>query len=97
MNARGGAPVYVGKVGTGFGIKQGYELLAKLSKRARERSPFAEVPRAEARHALWKEPKMVVEIEFTEWTRDGYVRHPSFQGVREDKLAREVKRETIRD
>jgi bifunctional non-homologous end joining protein LigD len=36
---------------------------------------------------------MVVEVEFTEWTRDGYARHPSFQGMREDKLAHQVRRE----
>ena len=89
----GGKLIYAGKVGTGFGIKHGYELVAHLSKRSRDRSPFVDVPRAEARHASWTEPRMVVEVEFTEWTRDGYVRHPSFQGVREDKLAREVRRE----
>jgi bifunctional non-homologous end joining protein LigD len=88
-----GRLIYAGKVGTGFGIKQSYELVAKLSKRSRAGSPFVDVPRAEARGAMWTEPRMVVEVEFTEWTRDGYVRHPSFQGVREDKPAREVRRE----
>ena len=90
---KAGKLIYAGKVGTGFGIKQGYELVAKLSKRSRSASPFVDVPRAEARGALWAEPRMVVEVEFTEWTRDGYARHPSFQGVREDKPAREVRRE----
>ena len=88
-----GKLIYAGKVGTGFGIKQGYELVAQLSKRSRDGSPFVDVPRAEGRDALWTEPRMVVEVEFTEWTRDGYVRHPSIQGIREDKPARQVRRE----
>jgi len=43
--------------------------------------------------AHWVEPKVVVEVEFTEWTDDGRLRHPSFVGIREDKAAREVRRE----
>jgi len=93
---RTGMLIYAGKVGTGFGIKQGYEIVMQLSKHGAERPPFVDVPRAEARHAHWTAPRMVIEVEFTEWTRDGHVRHPSFQGVREDKRAREVKRERPR-
>src|SRR5215470_16775611 len=43
--------------------------------------------------AHWAEPKLVCEVEFSTWTRDGRVRHPSFKGMREDKAAREVRRE----
>jgi bifunctional non-homologous end joining protein LigD len=39
-------------------------------------------------------PEMVVEVEFTEWTPDGHVRHSSFQGMRTDKRASEVTRES---
>ena len=42
----------------------------------------------------WVEPKLVAEIEFTTWTRDGRVRHPSFKGLREDKPAKSVIVET---
>ena len=45
------------------------------------------------RDAHWAEPMMVAAVSFTEWTDEGSVRHPSFQGLREDKSAREVKRE----
>jgi len=43
--------------------------------------------------AHWMNPTMVVEVAFTEWTEGGHIRHPSFQGLREDKSAREVVRE----
>jgi bifunctional non-homologous end joining protein LigD len=42
---------------------------------------------------VWVEPALVVEVAFTEWTQDGRLRHPSFQGLREDKSAHSVKRE----
>jgi bifunctional non-homologous end joining protein LigD len=49
--------------------------------------------RADAR---WVEPKLVAEVAFTAWTRDGRVRHPSFKGLRKDKPARQVKLERSR-
>jgi bifunctional non-homologous end joining protein LigD len=51
------------------------------------------VPRAEARGAHWVEPVYVAAVEFTAWTRDGHLPHPSFKGLREDKPARPVKAE----
>jgi len=45
---------------------------------------------------MWVEPVLVAEVEFTDWSRDGRLRHPSFQGLREDKPAREVKAERPR-
>jgi bifunctional non-homologous end joining protein LigD len=90
---KAGKLIYAGKVGTGFAIEQGYELVAQLTKRSRPGSPFVDVPRAETRGAQWTAPRMVVEVEFTEWTRDGVIRHPSFKGIREDKPARQVRRE----
>jgi bifunctional non-homologous end joining protein LigD len=90
------ALIYGGKVGTGFAIKQGYGLAAQLAKKSLAKSPFVDVPRAEARHARWSKPQMVVELEFAECTRDGHVRHPSFQGIRKDNPASEVRRETPR-
>ena len=41
----------------------------------------------------WVKPKMVVEVSFVEWTRDGLLRHPEFIGVRDDKGPREIRRE----
>jgi bifunctional non-homologous end joining protein LigD len=45
------------------------------------------------RELVWVKPQLVAEVSFTEWTRDGSLRHASFVGVRDDKLAREVRRE----
>jgi bifunctional non-homologous end joining protein LigD len=54
-------------------------------------APFATVPRAYQRGARWAEPRLVAEVTFTTWTADHLLRHPSFEGLREDKPAREVK------
>ena len=86
---------YCGKVGTGFNEALLGSLTAELRKRAVEKSPFVNPPTgAEGRRAHWVRPDLVGEVSFTEWTRDGTLRHPSFQGLREDKRARDVVRET---
>ena len=51
------------------------------------------MPREHARAAVWVEPQVVVEVEYTEWTRDGRLRHPSYKGLRDDVPAQEVVRE----
>lgn len=82
---------FAGKVGTGFTDKVLDELAGLLAPLARDTSPFADpVP---WRLARFVEPVLVAEIEFTEWTRDGTLRHPSYKGLREDKPATEVRRE----
>lgn len=89
-----GKLVYAGRVGTGFSFKLRTDLKKKLDKLSRETSPFPVTPKDPGlRAAQWTEPKMVAEVAFTEWTSDGSIRHPSFQGLREDKDAREVVRE----
>jgi len=90
----GGTLIYAGKVGTGFDTPTRRQMVARLQQLRRERSPFVEVPRPDARDARWVEPKLVAEIEFTTWTRDGRARHPSFKGLREDKPAKSVIVET---
>lgn len=84
--------VYAGKVGTGFKAANSARLIAMLAKRSRKGAPLS-VPRAEARGARWVRPDMVAEIAFAEFTADNVVRHASFLGLREDKVASEVKRE----
>ena len=85
---------YCGKVGTGFNDATLATLAKRLSKLATDKPPFANPPTgAEGRHAHWVKPELVGEVSFTEWTRDGTLRHPSFQGVREDKPARDIVRE----
>jgi bifunctional non-homologous end joining protein LigD len=87
---------WVGNVGTGFGERVIDELLAKLEPLRRETSPFAVVPKMpKVRKAdvVWVEPELVCEVEFAEWTHDGHLRAPSFQGLRDDKPAADVRRE----
>ncbi|WP_323766167.1 DNA ligase D [Marinovum sp.] len=83
---------YRGRVGTGFD-EAGFARLQKAMK-PRKTSPFAEVPRDAARGAKWVTPALVAEVEFTEFTDDGYVRHGSYLGLREDKTAGDVHLET---
>ena len=93
-----GKLVYAGRVGTGFTIKQRSELKERLDKSSRATSPLAVIPRDPGlREATWTEPRLVAEVEFTEWTSDGSIRHPSFQGLREDKSPKDVAREVPRD
>jgi DNA ligase D-like protein (predicted ligase) len=85
---------YAGKVGTGFDRATLERLSAELRRRERPDSPFTagDPPRS----AHWAEPELVAEIAFAEWTRDGRLRQPRFQGLRDDKPAREVVREEPR-
>jgi bifunctional non-homologous end joining protein LigD len=85
---------YSGKVGTGFNDQLLASLRRKLDGLAQSTSSFANPPRGfEAKGVHWVKPKLVAEIAFTEWTTDGTLRHPSFQGLREDKSAADVVRE----
>jgi bifunctional non-homologous end joining protein LigD len=90
---RDGRLEYAGKVGTGFDTGTLHELGAQLRKLNRDKSPFAEAHTIKERHATWVEPKLVAQIGFTEWTRDGRLRHPRFLGLRDDKAAADVVRE----
>lgn len=87
-----GALVYAGSVGTGFDAKKLAALAAKLAPLGRKTSPFATVPKTQAR-AHWVTPTLVAEVTFSEWTRDGSLRHPVFVALRIDKAAAEVVRE----
>jgi bifunctional non-homologous end joining protein LigD len=82
---------YAGKVGTGFDRQTLHMLGDALEARARDTSPFQ--AGGPPRNARWAEPELVAEIAFTEWTRDGKLRQPRYQGLRDDKGPREVVRE----
>ena len=84
--------VYVGSVGTGFDEKTLRGIHAQLKPLERLKSPFANPPKTET-PAHWVKPELVAEVRFTEWTRDGVMRHPVFVGLRLDKPARSIGRE----
>jgi bifunctional non-homologous end joining protein LigD len=89
-----GELIYSGRVGTGFTLKKRVELQKQLDKIARDKSPFTVKPKATGLgEAHWVSPLLVAEVAFTEWTVDGAIRHPSFQGLREDKKPEDVRRE----
>lgn len=86
---------YAGKVGTGFDAATLKTLRGRLDPLERKTPPFDPPPRrAEVGKGVhWVEPKLVAEVSFAEWTEDGRMRQASFQGLREDKTSREVRRE----
>lgn len=84
--------VYRGKVGTGFDAELQADLARRLKGLARD-TPPVKAPKSDVRGARWLEPRMVAEIRYGEVTSDGRLRHPVFEGLREDKPAREVKME----
>jgi bifunctional non-homologous end joining protein LigD len=89
-----GRLLYAGHVGTGFTERMLDDLMAELRPLERKTSPLAsEVPRAQARDARWVTPRLVGEVRFGEWTRDGRMRHPVWRGLRPDKAATDVVRE----
>jgi DNA ligase D-like protein (predicted ligase)/DNA ligase D-like protein (predicted 3'-phosphoesterase) len=81
---------YRGRVGTGYNERVLAELGSRLQRLARKRSPFVGTTPASERDACWVKPELVAEIAYTERTRDGVLRHPSYVGLREDKNASDV-------
>ena len=96
--------IFASKVGTGFDHEALKYLYARFQKLKHADCPFANLPEkrgtsggltaGEMTRRTWVEPKLVCQIAFTEWTRDGHLRHPAFLGLREDKKPQEVIRET---
>ncbi len=85
---------YSGRVGTGFNNDLLRSLHAKLKKLEQKTPAFINPPTGTAARTVhWVKPHFVAEVNFTEWTVDGVLRHPSFIGLREDKVARDVIRE----
>jgi bifunctional non-homologous end joining protein LigD len=89
---------YAGKVGTGFTNRGAQELRRQLEGLEQRACEFRDRPAGKlGRIAHWVKPSLVAEVAFTEWTADGKIRHPSFQGLRADKAARAVIREEPSD
>ena len=89
--AEEGRFVYAGKVGTGFDDRTRRELLARLEPGRVAAPSAAGAPRL--RDARWVKPELVAQVAFSEWTADGRLRHPSFQGLREDRRPEDAVRE----
>ncbi len=87
--------IYAGRVGTGFDISTLGTLHTQLARLVRKQSPFANLSGTSgaARGATWTKPVLVAQVAFSNWTTDRLLRHPSFQGLREDKPAAQVVRE----
>ncbi len=91
----GGKLRHVGRVGTGFSGAVAATLFRQLDRLRVASSPFdGRLTAEEARQVHYVRPELVAEVEFRAWTADGHLRHASFRGLREDKAAREIVRET---
>jgi bifunctional non-homologous end joining protein LigD len=84
---------YVGQVGTGFTREILADLKRRLNSLERKTSPFSASLPTRVKDAHWVTPRLVGEVQFGEWTRDGRLRHPSWRGLRHDKSPDEVVRE----
>jgi bifunctional non-homologous end joining protein LigD len=87
----GGELRYAGKVGTGFSARLRVELRNELAKDEVPKPLVKDAPKVKIAH--WVKPRLVAQVEFTEWTTDHRLRHPSFLGLREDKEVKDVVRE----
>jgi DNA ligase D-like protein (predicted ligase) len=102
----GKALLFAGKVRAGFTPHLRREVSSELEPLHTARCPFADLPNARASHwgggvtaeqmqeMQWVKPKLVAQIRFVEWTADGHLRHAVFLGLRADKKARDIRRET---
>jgi bifunctional non-homologous end joining protein LigD len=96
-----------GKVRNGFTPAARAQIFAALRAHETPRCPFANLPTSRSSHwgegitaeemstLKWVKPKLVAEVSFAEWTRDGSLRHAAFIGLRDDKLPRDVTREMM--
>ncbi|HWD18457.1 MAG TPA: non-homologous end-joining DNA ligase [Verrucomicrobiae bacterium] len=101
---RSGKLMFASKVGTGFDRALLKSLQAQFRRLTASDCPFANLPEpraagggltaSEMRRCTWLQPKLVCEVVFNEWTRDGHLRQPVYSGLREDKRPEEVVRET---
>ena len=86
--------VFAGKIGTGFDTKMLLDLRARLDAREIAAPPFTKGKGVPRLRAHWVRPELVVQVGFIEWTVHGKLRHPRLLGIRTDKRARDVVRES---
>jgi bifunctional non-homologous end joining protein LigD len=92
-NFENGKLHYRGRVGSGFKYDELQRLQKIFTHLSRQTSPFTDIPANIQRGARWVNPKIVIEVDFTEFTADGYIRHGVYLGQREDKMAEAVELE----
>ena len=92
---REGELIYAGRVGTGFNEATLASLHAKFKDLVQKESPFKNLSGStgQAKGVTWLKPTLIAQVEFSNWTDDGQLRHPSFQGLREDKKAKDIVRD----
>ncbi len=87
-----GKLIYVGHSGSGFDESSLADLSKKMKPLITKECPFEVIPKTNE-PATWIKPKLVGQIKFSEWTNEGIMRQPIFLGLREDKEAKDVRRE----
>lgn len=85
--------VYIGNCGTGFSDLDKRDLLKKFEPLIVEERPFKKKVNLKGRVPTWLKPELICEVKFSEWTKSGHMRHPSFKGLRMDKMPQEVTKE----
>lgn len=91
--SRDGTLRYVGRVGSGFDDRMLRDLLERLSPLRVDENPLEGVAAPDARDVQWVRPELVGEVEFSEWTSDGSLRHPRWRGLRPDKGVADIVQE----
>lgn len=81
---------YIGNCGSGFSAKDQHKLLDRFKKLEVEKHPFQQKPNLKGRTPHWISPLLICEVKFSEWTKNGIMRHPVFKGIRSDKTLQEV-------
>jgi bifunctional non-homologous end joining protein LigD len=89
--------IYAGRVGTGFADDVLNDLKERLTRLEQDDCPFAELPKGTDRKTRWVQPLLVAQVEYGSWTDEGRLRHPVFQGLREDRSATSVVRPSEND